>query len=140
MGAGYNPGNTPPTFGSVTITWESSTGTPVAPPVTPSNCGPSTQRTTQIPALAQVALQATGGSGGASVDLSLLTSLGNFYGSKYGGEGFAASIYATYQNTSSFPVDVTAIQGCQGAIGGENGVTQGGDGLETALGDLERRK
>jgi hypothetical protein len=131
VGSGVAMNTTPSNYGSVIIQWEDSTGAPVGTPVVPATCGPYSERTTQIPALSDVSLQVSGGSGGNGDNLSLF---GNWFGSGAGREGVGATVVATYQNISTLPVDVTAIQGCQGAIGGDAGVTPGGDGLRTSGG------
>jgi len=125
-GAGTTMSTTPSNYGSVIIQWETSTGAAVGTPVVPSSCGPYSERTTQIPALSDVSLQVSGGSGGYG---DYLGDFGIF--STNGPEGVGATVVATYQNTSTLPVDVTAIQGCQGAIGGLSGDTAGGDGLRS---------
>jgi hypothetical protein len=127
VGTGTTMSTTPASYGSVIIQWEDSTGAPVGTPVVPASCGPYAERTTQIPALSDVSLQVSGGSGGNGDDLSIFG-----FWSDAGVQGVGSTVVATYQNTSTLPVDVTAIQGCQGAIGGDDGVTPGGDGLETA--------
>jgi hypothetical protein len=122
---------TPTTYGQVIIQWENYTApgilNPVGTPVVPATCGPFAERTTAIPALTEVSLEVSGGSGGNGDDLSAF----GLYGSA-GAEGLGAAVVATYQNTSTSPVYVTAIQGCMGAIGGDVGVTPGGDGLRSS--------
>ena len=129
VGSGVAMNATPASYGSVTIQWEDSTGSPVGTPIVPSSCGPYAEQTSQIAALSSVSLQVSGGSGGNGDNLSLF---GNWFGSGAGKEGVGATVVGTYQNTSTSPVYVTAIQGCQGSIGGDAGVTPGGDGLRTA--------
>jgi len=129
VGTGTTMNTTPANYGSVIIVWEDSSGNPVAPPVVPASCGPYSERTTTIPALSNVSLQVAGGSGGDGDDLSYF---GAWIGSGAGTQGVGATAVATYQNTSTSPVDVTVIQGCAGGIGGDSGVTAGGDGLRSA--------
>jgi hypothetical protein len=129
---GNNRNATTPTAGSVTVVWRDAAGCPIST-ITPTACGMQGESTSKIPAAipghpVQVQLQLLGGTGGN----------GTIYGLQPHGQtntsafGRAAAVVASYQNNSPFPVYLTAIQGCAGGIGvqnGQNGVTAGGSGL-----------
>jgi hypothetical protein len=129
---GNNRNATTPSAGSVTVVWRDASGCPIST-ITPTACGMQGESTSKIPAAipghpVQVQLQLLGGTGGN----------GTIYGLQPHGQtntsafGRAAAVVASYQNSSQFPVYLTAIQGCAGGIGvqnGQNGVTAGGSGL-----------
>jgi hypothetical protein len=113
---------TAPNAGQVTITWLDSAGNTISTD-SPLACGMTGASTSVIPAFATVELQILGTTGGQGTVLGR-SPFGN---TSNGGAG--SSLVATYLNTSASPVYVTTVQGCNGAIGLENGPTSGGSGL-----------
>ncbi len=115
----------PPPYGQVTIQWEDAAGNLVAPIVSPQTCGMAGERTSQVAGLSTVSLQVIGGNGGQGSNEGK-DPFNN--GNALGGSG--TGITASFTNTSATPQDITAIQGCPGAIAtGGLFPTVGGFGL-----------
>jgi hypothetical protein len=122
----WTPVNPPP-YGQVTIQWEDAAGNLVAPVVNPQVCGMAAERTSVVAADSTVSLQVIGGNGGQGSNIGK-DPYNN--GNALGGTG--TGLTASYSNTSATPQDVTAIQGCPGAIATGGLVpTIGGFGLSS---------
>jgi len=116
FGGGSNP------YGSVTITWESASQVAIGQPISPALCGAGGYRDVAVGPGSLVTLSAAGGNGGNGDNQSFLWGSG-------GTGGSGTSVTAAYKNTTTAAVYLTAIQGCSGVVGADDGGDPGGFGL-----------
>ncbi len=119
--------------GAVVITWLNKTKAQIGNPEAPSDCGKDGQQSVAIPPGSTVTLTLAGGNGGEGNDNDIFT----FGGKTDSPGGKGATVSATYKNTSTSAQDVTAIQGCDGLLGEEDGGQPGGEGLGNGGSDCQ---
>ncbi len=110
--------------GLVIITWLNKTKAPIGSPIDASNCGFGGQNTVAVASGTTLTITLAGGNGGPGNEATFFGQAGHTTAG-----GWGATISATYKNESSSTVFLTAIQGCDGLLGEENGGQTGGAGL-----------